>query len=577
MSYNLKNKAVIILALTFAVIVSVQGVSYAEEVAPVPEAQADSLISVDNSSADKTQTDIAAPDAVLETTAAEAVAENAEAIPPVAENSTETAPLAEVVTAEQEATAEKLSSDLFDETDELLADTAIAEPTENAVDENSAPAPQDGTPEAPVADGSLNNNELDLQDASLNDSAIDAELGLDADESDDLLAEGENGGEKKEETIPEAETPKSPFESFGNSILSKVDNDLFNQMSNIEKQNTLLNLELKREELKNKVASLRMQRIKAKQEAEFARKQEEEKLKEQEAERQAMLIKEQEALKQKEIELEKVRQGKVLNEYMNEMLKMNQQWISKNTELLNRIHELEEDRKLLLKDFEDQVEQVQHHAMILQKKAETTVANHTRIVASLNSHINSLKRVISESEEKLNKLKESSMTNPFAAAAVMAGMGEGAIDMSQEYAIMDITGKGDDIVAKIVNKDGTTFIVHKGSMLKGGEVVTAITDHYVAFENGGVRSFIYTGGTVLDFEPTVAFNNADKLPEETEKVSTPTQAKNVMGNASTNNVKAPTNPAPATTATSPSARKSKASARSRAGLSASFGSGMFVQ
>ena len=409
----------------------------------------------------------------------------------------------------------------------------------------------------------------------MSNSTVDAELGLDTDEDDDLFAEEETGGEKKEEAIPEAEAPKSPFESFGNAILSKVDNDLFNQMSNIEKQNTLLNLELKREELKNKVASLRMQRIKAKEEAELARRREEEKLKDQEAERQANLLKEQEALRQKEIELEKVRQGKVLNEYMNEMLKMNQQWITKNTELLNRIHELEEDRKLLIKSFEEQIAQIQHNAAILQKKAETAVANHTRIVASLNAHINGLKRVISDNEEKLNKLKESNMSNPFAAAAAMAGMSEGAIDMSEEYAIMDITGKGDDIVAKIVNKDGTTFIVHKGSMLRGGEVVTAITDHYVAFENNGVRSFIYTGGTVLDFEPIVAFNDADKLPEKADKAPTSaTPAKNVLGNASTNKSATSSAPVPAT---SPNAHVSRASSRSKAGRSASFGSGMFVQ
>lgn len=585
MSYNLKIKTVIMLALTFAVMMSVQGVSYAEDVAPVPEAQADSLIGADVSSADTTPAEAVVTEAVPEASVAEVAVENVEVPPAVAEGSSETFTAAEVVApeqsvevpAEQQAAAENISADLFGETDELFADDVATEAAAGNVAENPVPAPQEVpavAEEAPVPTDNSDNGELDLQDSSLNNSTIDAELGLNADEEDDLFAEEGTGDEKKEDAIPEAEAPKSPFESFGNAILSKVDNDLFNQMSNIEKQNTLLNLELKREELKNKVASLRMQRLKAKEEAELARRREEEKFKDQEAERQANLLKEQEALRQKEIELEKVRQGKVLNEYMNEMLKMNQQWINKNTELLNRIHDLEEDRKLLIKSFEEQVAQVQHNAIVLQKKAETAVANHTRIVASLNAHINGLKRAISDSEEKLNKLKENNMSNPFAAAAAMAGMGEGAIDMSEEYAIMDITGKGDDIVAKIVNKDGTTFIVHKGSMLRGGEVVTAITDHYVAFENNGVRSFIYTGGTVLDFEPTVAFNNADKLPEEADKVTTSaTPAKNVLGNASTNKSAAPAS-APAAT---PNARTSRASSRNRAGRSASFGSGMFVQ
>ena len=89
--------------------------------------------------------------------------------------------------------------------------------------------------------------------------------------------------------------------------------------------------------------------------------------------------------------------------------------------------------------------------------------------------------------------------------------------MSKDYAIMDITGKGDDIIAKIVSNDGKTFIVHKGSKLKNGEVVTSITDHYISFENDGVRSFLYTGGTVMEFEPVVSFNDSGKTPAQAQK------------------------------------------------------------
>ena len=54
-------------------------------------------------------------------------------------------------------------------------------------------------------------------------------------------------------TISDADLPKdvqykaNPIDSLGNSILSQIDSDLFQQMSEIEKSTTLLTLELKRE------------------------------------------------------------------------------------------------------------------------------------------------------------------------------------------------------------------------------------------------------------------------------------------------------------------------------------------
>ena len=259
------------------------------------------------------------------------------------------------------------------------------------------------------------------------------------------------------------------------------------------------------------------------------------------------------------------------------MLKMNQEWVVKNTELQNQIQELKKDRADLIKNFEETISQIQHNSFSLQKSAETALANHNRTVASLNSQIIGLKKTISDSEERIKKMKETSANNnPFAAAAAMTSaddMDDGAIDMSEEYAIMDITGHGDNIVAKIVNKEGTTFTVHKGSMLKGGEIVSTITDHYVGFDKNGVKSFIYTGGTVLEFEPTVAFNDSNKIPAETEKASIKSSGKNVLGNATTNDITPKTNPTDNDKKSSANANRS----RRRAGSSASFGSGMFVQ
>ena len=249
---------------------------------------------------------------------------------------------------------------------------------------------------------------------------------------------------------------------------------------------------------------------------EIAIRAEEEKLKELENERKAKIIQEQQKLKEKEIELEKIRQAKVLNDYMNEMLLNNQKWIEKNAALQNKVKELEEGRLQLLSNFENMLHALQKKIGTVHRKANEAVFTHNSVVKALNSQINNLNASITENQNQIRQM-EDDKNNPFSVSDSL-GLDEDAIDMSQEYAIMDITGKGKDIIAKIVSKDGTTFMVHKGSMLKGGEVVTAITDHYIAFDNKGIKSFLYTGGTVLDFEPTKSFNSSAESDNENVSV-----------------------------------------------------------
>lgn len=326
-----------------------------------------------------------------------------------------------------------------------------------------------------------------------------------------------------DDVIPEIGDSKSPFESFGNAILSKVDNDLFNQMSNIEKQTTLLRLELRREELKSRVEALRNARIRAQQEEDERARAEAQRAKDVEAERQAMIIAEQEKLKQKEIELEKVKQAKMVNDYMNEMLLTNQKWVTQTAELQKRIHDLEEEKQAMSTDFSEKLSKIQSESNALATRAEAVVGVYKKKMEALNTHINQLQSTMAEREDEIKQL-----SNPFSGDGTP---GEDAIDMSRDYAIMDITGKGDDVVAKILSNDGKTFIIHKGSKLKNGEVVTSITDHYISFENNGVQSYLYTGGTVMEYEPMATFNGADKTPVQTEKQTIKGDTANAFGKA----------------------------------------------
>ena len=460
MSYNLKNNNIVIIAVAIAAIMTISPAAYAQTAdnqinteAPAPQVQEnDDLFGLgepDDNAQAETNSEVETGKAEVE-----AETEAAAAAPALDENSPK----------QTEPAPQNLSDDATAETQPTEESDKAAQP--NNVDLNSIP----------------------------DTSTAEGKKALDAATSDN-----------DEEIAIEA--PKSPFENFGNAILSKVDNSLFNQMSNIEKQTTILNLEYKREEVRNRIEALRIQRLKAQQEEANRLKEEENRIKDEENQRKIKEIEAQEKLKRAEMELEKIRQARVLNEYMNEMLIVNQQWVEKNAALQSQVKELRDERKALIKDFEDKISTVKRESDATILKAQNAKEAHNKVVSSLQTQISSLKKAIMQNEDTINQLKSGNSANPFA-----EGIDENAIDMSDEYAIMDITGKGKDIIAKIINKDGTTFIVHQGSMLKGGEIVMAITDNYIAFDNKGVKSYLYTGGTVREYEPENSFNGADKTP-----------------------------------------------------------------
>ncbi len=538
MSYNLKNNNIVIIAVAIAAMMTISPAAYAQTAdnqinaeAPAPQIQEnDDLFGLDepdDNAQAETHSEAAPGTAVDETGKAEAETEAATAAPALDENSPK----------QTEPAPQNLSDDAAAETQPTEESDKTAQP--NNVDLNSIP-------DTSTAEGKK------ALDAATTDNAEEAAI----------------------------EAPKSPFENFGNAILSKVDNSLFNQMSNIEKQTTILNLEYKREEVRNRIEALRIQRLKAQQEEANRLKEEENRIKDEENQRKIKEIEAQEKLKRAEMELEKVRQARVLNEYMNEMLIVNQQWVEKNAALQSQVKKLRDERKALIKDFEDKISTVKRESDATILKAQNAKEAHDKVVSSLQTQISSLKRAIMQNEDTINQLKSGNSANPFA-----EGIDENAIDMSDEYAIMDITGKGKDIIAKIINKDGTTFIVHQGSMLKGGEVVMAITDNYIAFDNKGVKSYLYTGGTVREYEPETSFNGADKTPVAAKGVvNNNNVVRNVRGAAVTpqagSNLKEATGNAAAKPQNKSAAKKKTVSTSGKTQSSTSIGApgqGMFVE
>ena len=361
MSYNLKNRAVAVIALAFMFTLALNHASFAAEEnaaaqaentvsAPVPTDPVDVLIQPTASAADEL---LAAAD-----NAADQVADKTQEAAEAVANAGDKA--AEAVADATQKTADSVKS-AADELQNMLADT----PAATAAPADTAAAPTEAVA-APIADSAnvaeQKSAETDLDfldeqapedflnstdsvadvtapanaetpaavDAAAPASAETPAEGEIADLPNDLASEDFEELKGLDVALPEVEAPKSPLEKFGNAILSKVDNNLFNQMSHIEKEATLLQLEKKREELRTKVLEERQKSIAIIEATRRAKMQLEEERKKAEAERQARILEEERKLKEKEMELEKLRQGKVINDYMNEMLMMNQQWVEKS-------------------------------------------------------------------------------------------------------------------------------------------------------------------------------------------------------------------------------------------------------
>ena len=62
---------------------------------------------------------------------------------------------------------------------------------------------------------------------------------------------------------------------------------------------------------------------------------------------------------------------------------------------------------------------------------------------------------------------------------------------------MEISGKGNELAAKLINKSGSSFMVQKGTVL-----VDEISQTYLRADKNGTKDYLYfAAGGVLDREP----------------------------------------------------------------------------
>ena len=394
--------------------------------------------------------------------------------------------------------------------DSLPKDQPLTSPDENGQPENMPEVPDLNTPQ-PVADNlpliGPNAPDAAASNVDMPLTGPNANMPLTGPNAN-LPAIGPNAPMNGPNALP-ADTGALPdpvenidapdVENLGEGLLDQIDNKLFSQMSDLEKQTALLTLELRREKIKNEIAAIKAQRQKALEEEEAKKEEKERKRIEWEKEQEAKILRERKALMDAMAKMERLRQEKVLKAYKETMLKEKQEWIKNNGKLYEQIKNVERDRKNLIEGLKTKMAHISALATKAQKDAETAKENYQREVKNLQTQISILKsRLEAEIAEKKND-----KTNPFAQPEVVVTETEEELPkLAEEYAIMEIRGKGENLTAKLINKGGDSFMVRNGTVLQTGHRIDEITQTYVRAEINGMKDYLYfAAGGILEKEP----------------------------------------------------------------------------
>ncbi len=291
--------------------------------------------------------------------------------------------------------------------------------------------------------------------------------------------------------------------------------DLFSQMSELEKRTAVLNLELRREKLQNEIEAVKNQRRQALQQEQDKIEQQRLKNIEFEKEQEKKVLIEQQKLRDLDIQFETLRQEKLLDSYKNYMLEENQKWIAHNASFYKQISDLRQSKKQLAESLKNKMLSLQNEAKSARRAYNTEVASYQKEINDLQAQISVLRNRITTMEKE----QEAMAQNPFAGAGsstatasttTAGGDSDESIpeepvetDLSQLYAVTEIRGQGGELIAKLVNKSGTSFYVKKGTTLQTGHVIGDITQTYVAASKGGDTKYLYFApGGVIPVEAT---------------------------------------------------------------------------
>jgi len=328
----------------------------------------------------------------------------------------------------------------------------------------------------------------------------------------------------------------NPVEGLSNSVLSQMDSDLFSQMSEIEKSTTLLTLELKREKIRNEIEAQKA--VRQKNLDDLERQRAENRLKDLERQKkiEAQVIQEQQALIDKEQIFEVLKQRKLLNAYMNQMLVNQQEWIKEKESLYAQLKAAQEEKKELIELFKQRIDKVLDASAKNIQTAEAAKANFERIVKGLKARNEQLrKRVeadakiiknaknslfmksksVEELKEKATQTAEATNAQVLAAAGdnsekVAEIVEEAPKTLSSQYAILGITGRAGAMSIEVISANGQPMSLKVGSPLPSGHIVSEIGSDYAKFSRDGVDDYLYVGRSIDGVVPVLSVLDAKK-------------------------------------------------------------------
>ena len=332
----------------------------------------------------------------------------------------------------------------------------------------------------------------------------------------------------------------NPIENLGNSVLSEMDSDLFSQMSEIEKSVTLLTLELRREKIRNEIEAQKALREKASADIEKQRAENQLKILEKQKQIEAQVVKEKQLLIDKEKIFEVLKQRKLLNAYMNQMLVAQQEWLKEKEALYAKLEAVEQEKRDLVVAFKKKIDTVLEASAQNIQTAEAARANFERIIKGLKARNDQLRKRIEADAQIIKNAKstlylksqsiEELKDRNAAILAANAAASESATNvdieekstdvdteeevvkkLSAEYAILGITGRSGVMSIDLIDASGQPLTLKMGSPLPTGHVVSEIGSDYAKFTRDGKDDYLYVGHTIDGVVPTLGL-----LPTKSE-------------------------------------------------------------
>lgn len=267
------------------------------------------------------------------------------------------------------------------------------------------------------------------------------------------------------------------------AVIGKVSSDVFREMAEVERENTNLELQLKREQLRSSLNALKAtNRQMLFNEIERREKMTQARLEwelNQDMKRQDALERKQQAeIRQKQIE------AALRREEDRRIEKLKKEEEEAKAEIAKKEAEEERKRQELKKKYE---------------VASLVRLNNLKPTLVEVARPSKIKRVPSErASEQLTATGETLL-----AKKQVGGVG-GASGVSNEeeaavrvppagtlYAVMEVSGVGGTLVARVLNKnDKSTFYVKKDQVLPSGHVVVSVSKDYILVQNGANKEIV---------------------------------------------------------------------------------------